>query len=156
MGLTACNAQVAQAFMSAEPEKTFFHGHSYTANPLACAAALSSLNLLLAPACTEARNRINASLKAFAGSLAGHKLLTGVRVIGTILALEVQAGNTEGYFSNLRNYLYKFFLNRGILLRPLGNTLYILPPYIITDAQLQQIYTALLGMAAELEAVKKS
>jgi adenosylmethionine-8-amino-7-oxononanoate aminotransferase len=149
LGVTACTSDIFDAFYSDDRKATLYHGHSFTANPLACAAALASLDLLLADDCKQQRQRIMQAHWQFAASLAGHSQITDIRLRGTILALELNVGPT-GYNNNLRDYLYRFFLERGLLMRPLGNIIYILPPYCITEAELQTIYNAILELLAEL------
>jgi len=139
-GLTTCTQQIYDAFLSTDKMKTLFHGHSYTANPVACAASLASLDLFLAP---ETENNIQRIVKAhqtFAIKIKDHVKIKNIRQTGTILAMEWQTGEDTNYFSSLRDKLYKYFLDAGIILRPLGNVIYILPPYCITDAQLNYIY----------------
>nr|WP_067060636.1 adenosylmethionine--8-amino-7-oxononanoate transaminase [Mucilaginibacter sp. L294] len=140
-GLTTCTQDIYNAFLSDDKMKTLFHGHSYTANPVACAAGLASLDLFLDASTQKNIDRIAARHTAFADKIKGHKSLKGTRQAGTILAMEWETGNNTSYFSGLRDKLYHYFLNAGIILRPLGNIIYILPPYCITDAELDYIYT---------------
>lgn len=143
MGVTACTAKVANAFRQPEPAKTFYHGHSYTANSLACAAALASLDLLLAPECQAQLQEIGEYHLAFANRIKNRSSVQEVRVRGTILAVELKTSEGTSYFNKSRDKLYQYFLDRNILLRPLGNVLYIMPPYVITAAELQLIYQSL-------------
>ncbi len=142
LGITTCTNQIYEAFLSEDKHKTLFHGHSFTANPVACAAALASLDLFLQPETMENIDRICNRHQLFADKNNIHPKLKAVRQTGTILAMEwnVEAGTS--YFSNLRDQLYQFFLNKQIILRPLGNIIYFLTPYCITDAQLDQLYVA--------------
>jgi adenosylmethionine-8-amino-7-oxononanoate aminotransferase len=142
-GLTTCTQDIYNAFLSDDRMKTLFHGHSYTANPVACAAALASLDLFLESSTQENINRIADKHRAFAVKVAGHPSLKTTRQTGTILALEWETGNNTSYFSSLRDKLYNYFLDAGIILRPLGNIIYILPPYCITDAELDYIYSTI-------------
>ncbi|MBL4678795.1 MAG: aminotransferase class III-fold pyridoxal phosphate-dependent enzyme, partial [Mucilaginibacter sp.] len=142
-GLTTCTQEIYDAFLSDDKTKTLFHGHSYTANPVACAASLASLDLFLDPSTQANIDRIVARHQAFAESIKDHKRIANYRQTGTILAMEWETGNNTSYFSNLRDKLYHFFLDKGIILRPLGNIIYILPPYCITDAELDYIYSAI-------------
>jgi adenosylmethionine-8-amino-7-oxononanoate aminotransferase len=139
-GLTTCTQQIYDAFLSEDKMKTLFHGHSYTANPVACAASLASLDLFLDPSTQQNINRIAAKHALFAEKVKGHRSIRTTRQTGTILALEWETGNNTSYFSNLRDKLYHYFLEAGIILRPLGNIVYILPPYCITDTELDYIY----------------
>lgn len=140
MGVTTCNSKVFDAFLSEDKLKTLYHGHSYTANPIACAASLASLDILLAPETMANINRVVASHAQFAIKIAAHPKVKAIRQTGTILALEWETGDDTSYFSTLRNQLYQYFIERGILLRPLGNILYILAPYVISNDDLEYIY----------------
>lgn len=143
LGVTVCSKKIEEAFDSEAMEKTFFHGHSYTANPLACAAANASFRLLMESACQERIRKIEELHMAFAGSLAGNENVLDVRVLGTILAIEIKTSHESGYDNALRASIYPFFLERQILLRPLGNVIYVLPPYVITPEELGTIYRAI-------------
>lgn len=142
LGVTACTAAVASAFREAGPQKTFYHGHSYTANPLACAAANASLDLLLADSCSAQLAMIGEMHRQFADSIRGHSAVKEVRYTGTLLALELQTGEETSYFNKRRNFLYQYFLDRDILLRPLGNVVYLMPPYVISKEELNRVYEA--------------
>lgn len=141
LGLTTCTQEIYDAFLSDDKLKTLFHGHSFTANPIACASALASLDLFLQPETAANMQRIVASHAAFAQKLTHHPKIKTVRQTGTILAMEWETGDNTSYFSSLRDKLYHYFLTAGIILRPLGNVIYILPPYCITDDQLQYVYS---------------
>ncbi|QEH43093.1 adenosylmethionine--8-amino-7-oxononanoate transaminase [Chitinophaga sp. XS-30] len=146
MGVTTCTNDIYNAFLSTDKLKTLFHGHSYTANPLTCAIALASLDLFLEPSCAANRQRINTRHRAFAVTLAYHPEVKNVRSLGTILAFEIVTGETDSYTNELAGFLFSFFREKRIMLRPLGNTLYILPPYCITDEQLDEVYGSILAM----------
>lgn len=139
LGVTTCCGAIVKAFESADKDKTFYHGHSYTANPLACAAANASFELLNRPSCQQNISRISEMNEQFCKKIAAHSKLKDARAMGTILALELEAGESS-YFNDIRKLSYSFFLERNILLRPLGNVIYIVPPYIITAAELMQVY----------------
>ena len=139
LGITACSSEIVSAFQSDDFEKTFFHGHSYTANPISCAAANASFELLTSIECQNNISRVSERHHNFIASLKGHPQLSDSRNLGTICALEI-ATNNNSYFSDLRKKIYPYFLERKILLRPLGNVIYILPPYIIEDEELDMIY----------------
>lgn len=143
LGATSCAARVMEGFRSTDLKKAFLHGHSFTANPIACAAALASMKLLLSPACRQDILRISARHREFVERHKADPVVREIRSLGTILALEVNTEGSTSYLSEMRNALYPFFLRRNILLRPLGNLIYILPPYIITDRQLDTIYQAI-------------
>ena len=143
LGVTACTSDIFNAFLGDHLHQAFLHGHSYTANPLACSSALASLDLLLAETCTLQRARIEECHQEFCQKWQGHPKLKRCEYLGTIMALEYQTENTS-YFQPIRDRLYHFFLSRGILLRPLGNVLYILPPYCIQSEELKFIYTQII------------
>lgn len=139
LAATLVTDKVHDAFTGVDPSRTFFHGHSYTANPIACAAANASLQIFETEPVFE---RIAAIERVHAARLRGfaeHPCVTDVRHIGTVAAIELKVPDA-GYLSSLRPRLYEFFLSRGVLLRPLGNVVYVLPPYIITADQLNFVY----------------
>jgi len=139
LAATVCSPSVHEAFCSNDRSRTFFHGHSYTANPLGCAAAIASLKIFDSQPVFERIAAIEEIHRQKAPALAKHAAVADVRTIGTVMAVELQADD-PGYFSGLRSALYDFYLNKGVLLRPLGNVVYILPPYVITAEQLHYVY----------------
>ena len=136
MAATVCSERVFSAFYHDDPAKAFYHGHSYTANPLGCAAALASLDLLA----SEPFRRLAAWQREEAARLRDHPRLKRVRMCGTIVAADVIAEGEEGYLHEVGPLLRERFLARGFLLRPLGNSVYVLPPYCIERPQLASIY----------------
>lgn len=142
-GATSCTNEIYSAFLSDDRSKTFFHGHSYTANPVACAAALASFDLLVSDECQENIQRISASHHSFILKNSGHAVLKNIRSNGTILAMDIETREDNSYFNSISSRLYKFFLNRQIILRPLGNTIYLMPPYCINDDELASVYKAI-------------
>jgi adenosylmethionine-8-amino-7-oxononanoate aminotransferase len=143
LGATACTENIFNAFLGDHLDQAFLHGHSYTANPLACSSALASLDLLLEETCSLQREMIASCHKVFCQKWRSHPKLKRCERIGTILALEYQA-ESSSYFQSMRDRLYHFFLSKGILLRPLGNVLYILPPYCIKPEELKLIYDQII------------
>jgi adenosylmethionine-8-amino-7-oxononanoate aminotransferase len=141
LGITSCTSEIYNAFLSEDRLKTLFHGHSFTANPVACSAALASLDLLLKEETLSNLHRITSQHEAFRNRIKDHPKLRDVRQTGTILALELDVNGNTSYFSNLRDDLYNFFVGEGVILRPLGNIIYILPPYCITNDDLKYIYS---------------
>ena len=135
LGVTACCEEIYEAFLSDHLDKALLHGHSYTANPLACSSALASLDLLLDSA--PQRQMIEEAHQSFCKRWQNHPKLIRSETLGTILALEYRTEESS-YFQPLP--LYHFFLEKGILLRPLGNVLYVLPPYCISKKELKHIY----------------
>jgi adenosylmethionine-8-amino-7-oxononanoate aminotransferase len=150
LGLTTCTQQIFDAFLSDDRLKTLFHGHSYTANPVACSAGLASLDLFLAPSTQQNIDRIVNSHEQFVLKIKDHPKIKITRQTGTILAMEWETGSDTSYFNSLRDRLYQYFLDAGIILRPLGNIIYILPPYCITGEQLNYIYSKIEGALEEL------
>jgi adenosylmethionine-8-amino-7-oxononanoate aminotransferase len=141
LGVTTSTQQIFDAFLSDDKLKTLFHGHSFTANPVACSAALASLDLFVEQSTADNIARIAAAHSQFAERIKHHPKIKTVRQTGTIIAMEWETGDSTSYFSSLRDKLYHYFLAAGIILRPLGNVLYILPPYCITNADLDYIYS---------------
>jgi len=131
MGATAATEEIYQAFLSEDRGQAFFHGHSYTANPLACAVALASLDLFREGAVLD---RIQAFARQLRAGLEPLRQWGDVRVIGGVGIVELDS-SSGGYFDNIGPRLYAAFLERGLLLRPLGNVVYFMPPYVITDAE---------------------
>jgi len=142
LGLTTCTAEIYAAFLSEDKLKTFFHGHSYTGNPLACAAASASLDLL--QNAMPLINELEKLQHQYSAQLAQHPNVENLRQIGTVVAFEVKNAATFNYFNHLRDFLYQNFIARGVILRPLGNTVYVLPPYVITAQQLEKVYKVIV------------
>jgi len=151
LGVTACAQFIYDAYVTDDKNKTFFHGHSYTANPTACAAALASMDLMEKGETAAHIKRITDSHTAFKTKLAGSKNILAVRSLGTILAIEIRTKEESGYMNSLADKISLLFIEKGILLRPLGNVLYVLPPYCISDADLSYIYTHIQEFLNELK-----
>lgn len=150
LGVTMASGEVFDAFRSGDRAKAFFHGHSYTANPLACAAAAASLEIFKTDPVLERIAAIGALHERRLAALGSHPAVAAVRRRGTIAAVERRASD-PGYLSALGPRLYDFYLSRGVLLRPLGNVVYLLPPYCSTDEDLNHAYDAIeesLGLGA--------
>jgi adenosylmethionine-8-amino-7-oxononanoate aminotransferase len=141
LGVTTCSQEIFDAFLSDDRLKTLFHGHSFTANPIACAAALASMDLFMEPSTHTNIKRIEHLHTRFMQKIKDHPKIKTIRQTGTILAMEWETGGNTSYFSSLRDTLYQYFLDAGIILRPLGNVIYILPPYCITNDELNYIYS---------------
>jgi adenosylmethionine-8-amino-7-oxononanoate aminotransferase len=140
MAITTFTQELFDGFYSDDINKALFHGHTFTANPTGCAAALASLELLKKDDMQQNITRINRSHIEFRNKISGHERVLTTRVLGVIFALEIKTEDAESYYGSLRNRLYDFFIENGIILRPVGNIIYILPPYIITSPQLEKIY----------------
>jgi len=138
MAITSCSQKIYDAFYSDDMGKGLFHGHTYSANPLACTAALAGIELLISEEIQNNMLRIKASHEAFNLRIKHHPKVKSTRQIGIIFALDL---NTEmSRYGNLRDKLYSFFIDKGVFLRPLGNTIYIQAPYVISDEQLEKVY----------------
>ncbi len=142
MAITTFTQQLFNGFYDDDVNKALFHGHTFTANPTGCAAALASLDLLQQPDMMRNIIRINSAHLAFEAKVKRHPRVKATRVLGVIFALEI-AREGESYYGSFRNRLYDFFIDKGIILRPVGNIVYILPPYIISDEHLEKIYEAI-------------
>ena len=150
-GATTCTAKIFDAFWSDDKLKTLFHGHSCTGNPLACSVALASLDLMEMPQTWENIRRIENAHQNFSKKLLGHPLVKNLRQQGVILAFDIDNAQNTSYFNNLRDRIWQFFINKKLLLRPLGNTFYILPPYCITDEELTKVYNGIEELLSFLE-----
>ncbi len=150
MGITTCAQFIYDAFLSDDRRRALFHGHSYTANSLACAAALASLDLLEDPFTQKQIQHINQQHQQFKTRIAQHPKLADCRITGTIMAIEIATTEQSSYFNHLRDFMYNFCIEQGVLLRPLGNIVYIIPPYCINPQQLERVYEVILLMIEEV------
>ncbi len=149
LGATACTDKIYQAFVDDDKLKSLFHGHSFTANPIACAAALASLELLNDPSYQKNIARITEQQRSFCDRIAGRKGIGNIRQCGTIMAFEVN-DETGNYTSNIRDIVTEKALKNGVYLRPLGNTVYIMPPYCIRAEELEKVYAVLENILDEI------
>lgn len=152
LGVTACTEQIHDAFVDDDKRKTFFHGHSFTANPLACSAALASLDLLEKKECMDNIQQIVEQHKTFLEKL-GHQKerlnIRNLRQCGTVLAFEIN-DPSNNYISSIKEAVTAKALEKGVYLRPLGNTFYIMTPYCVTREELEKIYSATINVLEEL------
>lgn len=139
LGLTVATQEIFDAFLSDDKSKALLHGHSFTGNSLACAAACANLDLMEDPLFFEDIERISFSHMNFYSKMRNHPKLSDVRQCGTIIALEIKVDESS-YFSGIRDRAYNFFLEHGMLLRPLGNVIFLNPPYCTTNEELQYMY----------------
>ncbi|HYB60256.1 MAG TPA: adenosylmethionine--8-amino-7-oxononanoate transaminase [Methylomirabilota bacterium] len=139
LAATIVTEEIFDAFRGPNRARAFFHGHSYTGNPIACAAANASLEIFDSEPVFECIAAIEAIHAERLAKLKSRPGVGDVRWIGSVGAIELEVPDT-GYLSALRPKLYDFYLSRGVLLRPLGNVVYVLPPYIITPRELQSVY----------------
>lgn len=145
LSLTTCTQEIYDAFLSDDKMKTFFHGHSFTGNPVGCAAALASLDLFEKQETLDNIQRVIKSHEKFRQRIANHPAAENIRQRGTIVAIEFKTESSTSYFNNIRDKLYHYFLENGVLLRPLGNVIYVMPPYCITDEQLNKVYELIIS-----------
>lgn len=140
MAITTFSQEIFDGFYDDDTNKALFHGHTFTANPTGCAAALASISLLQTDEMQNNIAQINRLHLAFETKIKSHSKVKTTRVLGVIFALEIKTESQESYYGTMRNKLYNFFIENGIILRPVGNIIYILPPYIITKSQLEKVY----------------
>jgi adenosylmethionine-8-amino-7-oxononanoate aminotransferase len=139
MGLTLATDEIYASFYSQDRAKTFFHSSSFTGNAIACAAALANLEIWENE---PVRARVRAIAEFHAKALAefrGRPQIADARQTGTIAALELRVPDA-GYLAALGPKLSAFYLERDVLLRPLGNVVYLLPPYCTRANELERIY----------------
>ena len=148
MGVTMARERLYQGFISDTPAHTFFHGHSFTANPLGCAAALASLDLLQHN--PERYQQFEARHRPALEQLSNHPRVKQVRCLGTMAAFELEAGATS-YLNPVGRQIQRLCLEQGVFLRPLGNVVYLLPPLTISEPQLQRCYDALAEALQQLD-----
>jgi len=141
MAITSCTQGIYDAFYSDKISKGLFHAHTYSANPLACTAALASIALLQSGEMQANIKRVIASHKQFNEEIKAHPKVARTRQTGVIYALDLNI-EMERY-GNVRDKLFKHFMDDGVFLRPLGNTIYILAPFVITAEQLQKVYNSI-------------
>ena len=143
MAITTFTQEIFDGFFDDDTNKALFHGHTFTANPTGCAAALASIAILETSEMQTNIEKINTSHLAFESKIKNHPKIKTTRTLGVIFALEIKTEAEETYYGTMRTKLYNFFIDKGIILRPVGNIVYILPPYIITEKQLQQVYNTI-------------
>lgn len=140
LGVTVCSQKIFDAFYADDKMKTFFHGHSYTANPLACAAANASMDILMSDNCQQQIQSVVSSHTLLANTVRNNPFVKDVRQQGTIIAIELHTEESSSYFNNIQQAAYQYYLSKGIFLRPLGNIVYVMPPYCITKEELKKVY----------------
>jgi adenosylmethionine-8-amino-7-oxononanoate aminotransferase len=137
LGVTVATERIYEAFLSEDRARTFFHGHSFTGNPLACALAVASLDLIEETHAVEKVQAIEGWLRAGLAPLRSHPAVGDVRVIGGVGIVELVTDKVTksagGYLDSIGPRLTQAFVDRGMLLRPLGNVVYAMPPYVITE-----------------------
>ncbi len=146
LGVTACTDRIYQAYVDDDALKTFFHGHSFTANPLACTAALASLDLLEKETCLAQIAWLSKSNQQMVDTLKKTNMpVRDVRCLGTILAFEIADGKKE-YLNQISSIVTAKAMEQGVYIRPLGNTVYLMPPYCMTQEELKSTYDCMMGV----------
>lgn len=156
LGVTVAHQKIYDAFVSNDKTKTFYHGHSFTANPLMCTAALANIELIEQSDFLEKIKTIEQWHKQFVKNIASHKQIKDIRYKGIILAIEIKTKEKTHYLNQLSTYIEKYFLERKILLRPLGNVLYLVPPVCIKENEMETIYFAIKNFLDDLSTFKFS
>ena len=146
LAVTLCRSEIFEAHYSTDRSKTFFHSSSYTANPIACAAAVANLKIWQDEPVLETIARLAGMQHERLTRFAEDARFENVRQCGTITAMDLKARD-DGYLSNVGPKLYAFFQERNLLLRPLGNTIYVMPPYCTTADDLDIVYGAIADAA---------
>lgn len=149
LAATLCTAAIYEAHYSKDRTKTFFHSSSYTANPIACAAAAANLRIWLEEPVGRRLGMLSDLHIPRLSRLAADERFTNPRQIGTIAAIDLRVPD-GGYLANVGLAMRQAFLKRGVLLRPLGNTIYIMPPYCTAEPELDDVYAAIAGVAREV------
>lgn len=145
LGLTVTSDRIYEAFLSDDTTRALLHGHSFTANPIACAVACANLDIFDAKETWGGIDQIVAWNQEFFSELEQFNSISNLRLQGTILAFEITVGGENNYFSNIRSKAYAHFLDKGILIRPLGNTIFINPPYCLTKTEYDQIKDGIIS-----------
>lgn len=153
LGVTACSQKIYDAYLEDDKRKTFFHGHSFTANPLACTAAIASLDLLEIDA-GKGMEQLCSWNRNFLGTLTSlgydnESPVQNARQTGTILAFEIKQGENN-YLNQIGNYITQKAMAKGLYLRPLGNTVYFMPPYCLTREEYELLASITLEIIGEL------
>lgn len=144
VGLTATTSKIFDAFLSEDTSKALLHGHSFTGNPLSCAAICASLDLFEQPQTIQQIDRIAQAHKSFIETHGSNPIFKSARSLGTILSLEIEVGAESSYFSSIRTDAYQFFLENELLMRPLGNVIFVNPPYCISPTELSNVYEKIM------------
>jgi len=151
LGLTVSTNEIYQAFLADETAKALLHGHSFTGNALACASSCASLDLLLSDETLHAVARITKSHQKFVLEHKKNPLFESINSLGTILSISLKTEEGNSYFQQIRDQAYQYFLAHGFLIRPLGNVIFVNPPYCITDEELESVYKVILDFSGSLK-----
>lgn len=147
LGVTACTQKIYDEFVSDDKTKTLFHGHSFTANPLACTAGVASFDLMGEKGFLKSVENIISHHQKFAKKLylfEKKNYIKNIRQTGTIVAFEICTKENDDYLNDVSNEFTAFCLKQGVYLRSMGNTIYVMPPYCTTSKQLKKIYSVII------------
>lgn len=144
LGATICAEHLYEAFLGDARNKAFLHGHSYAANPIGCVAASATIDLLQTEACSRYRKAIKEQHLTFAQEWSDHPSIARCEVVGTLLVIDYKSQEDSSYFNSQRDALSRFFLKQGLLIRPFGNSIHLMPPYCTKEAQLEEAYRAII------------
>jgi adenosylmethionine-8-amino-7-oxononanoate aminotransferase len=147
LAATFATEKIFEGFKSKDISKAFLHGHSYTANPLACAAALASWEILNSKETQNNINRISLETEKNISQLRNNESISNARHLGTIGAITMNFD--FNYMSGASRFFKSRAIEKGILLRPLGNVLYSAPPYCVTSDEVNLIYKTINDLADE-------
>jgi adenosylmethionine-8-amino-7-oxononanoate aminotransferase len=139
LAVTVCRPEIFEAHYARDRRRTFFHSSSFTANPIACAAALANLEVWESEPVRARIAGLESWHREYLREIANDTRFAGVRQTGTIVAMDVRATDS-GYLASVGQQLRRAFRAAGVLLRPLGNTIYVLPPYCVSREDLETIY----------------
>ena len=145
LGLTIATQKIFDAFLSDQTTKALLHGHSFTGNPLACAAACASLDLLEKKEALESVKLISESHQRFISAQKNNLNFSSVKSLGTILSITLNVDENATYFNSIRDKAYAYFLERGFLIRPLGTVVFVNTPYCIKQKELDEIYEVIVS-----------
>ncbi len=144
MAVTSCTQDIYDAFLDDSVGKAFFHAHTYSANPIACSVAIAGIELLKSKTIQDTIHRIIQSHKDFDTKIKDHPKVATTRQKGVIYALDLNIEMDR--YGTKRYEIFDHFMKRGVCLRPLGKTIYILPPYVITKEQLSKVYNTIIDL----------
>ena len=142
LAATLATQEIFAAHYSTDRARTFFHSSSFTANPIACAAAAANLEIWKSEPVKTRIVTLSTLQEQRLDSFRNDRNFSGLRRIGTVTALDLRVTD-PGYLSHLGLELARFFREQGVLLRPLGNTIYVMPPYCVTAEDLDLVYNAI-------------
>ena len=149
LSATLCTARIYDEFLSSDHTRTFFHGHTFTGNPIACSVALKSLELTMSTDCEKQRTEIAEQNRQCIEQLAQYDSVLNPRYRGTILAFDLQTNNETSYTNSAKTKIMEFFRAKNVLIRPLGNTIYCMPPFCTNPTDLKEAHETILSFVKE-------